>query len=154
MLDFHQSIKADPDSLQEGVNLLRRIAEALERLSPPVLAVADRDIKQTTAADVRVVDPTIASDIELIKDRFAIASKTVVNSEAFWQAMYEAEEFVARSEGEENVDQLEWNKYGRLFDREQYYKRQIQRKREARDKAAQQVTQQAPQKSQEQDGSV
>ena len=136
MFDLTQKIVADPDQLKEGVALLRRIAEALERLSPVIPSEPAYSGRQATASDVRRVDSTQLNYVNSVKQAFADLTKTVVDSDAFWQAMYEAEETVSREYGEEYVDQLEWNKGGRLFNREIYHKRKVEQERRQRDEAA------------------
>ena len=143
MLDFYKDVAVDPDSFAEGINLLRRIAEALERLSPRLPNVVDHPdppFRQTHENEIVFNTPDRFDDISHIKKQFAIATHTVVDTQAFWEAMYQAEEYVAHTEGEEAVDLLEWNKHGRLFNRERYHKAKIERERKERDSKVTPIT--------------
>jgi len=143
MLDFYRSIPPDQDWAKDVSNSLRRIAEALERLSPPLPNLVnhpDPPFRQTHENEIVFNTPDRFDDISHIKKQFAIATDTVVDTQAFWEAMYQAEEYVAHTEGEEAVDLLEWNKHGRLFNRERYHKAKIERERKERDSKVTPIT--------------
>lgn len=135
MLDLYRTVKADPDQTTELINVLRRIAEALERVSP-VPTVEDAYVpQQATADDVKQATQAVRDEVIAAKQEFAKHTNTRVDSEAFFEQLYIAEEKVAQQYGEEFVDKLDWNKHGRLFNREIYHKEHVARQRKERDKA-------------------
>lgn len=98
--------------LKEQNALLARIAEALERLAPPLPPApperkADlRDLRRTNPQEMRAYRQIIAD--------FAKQTNTVPGSEAFEKAKREFEDVLRSSEGQGAVDDLLWNRIGKL----------------------------------------
>ena len=92
---------------------LRRIAEALERLSPP-LPAHEPPARVSDLSDLRVVDSHAQRILEEIKEEFARTWNVEKDSEAYLKAQKAFEDEVRMGSGQEAVDQLPWNRIGKV----------------------------------------
>ena len=98
-------------ALQEQNALLRRIAEALERLSPTIPALPPP--RKADLSDLRVVDHEGQRVLAEVQEEFARVTETVPGSEAFQRAMKAFEDELRMWKGQEAVDELPWNSIGK-----------------------------------------
>ena len=98
--------------LQEQNNLLRRIAEALERMSPPIPAREPPE-RLSDLSDLRVIDSEGQRILQEVEQEFAQMTNTVPGSEAFQKAKVALEQELRDWRGEEAVEELPWNRIGR-----------------------------------------
>lgn len=104
--------------LQEQNIQLRRIADALERMAPPLKA-HDQMGRKSDLSDLRVVDAAEREMLRQLEEAFAEEWKTVPGSDAFEKAKKDFEKLVeaeAVAEGRDPktaVAELLWNRIGR-----------------------------------------
>src|SRR5215472_9438742 len=98
--------------LKEQNQILRRIADALEKMAPPdPPSPPDR---KADLRDLRRIDYKDIRDLRELEQEFARMTNTVAGSEAFFRARREFENEVRAAEGQEAVDKLFWNRIGRM----------------------------------------
>lgn len=97
--------------LKEQNLLLTRIAEALERLAPPLPAMPS--IRKADLGDLRRADPKDVQMLKQLEADFAHLTNTVPGSEAYLKARAVFEDELRSAEGQGAVDDLPWNRIGK-----------------------------------------
>jgi hypothetical protein len=98
--------------LAEQNVLLRRIAEALERMMPALRAHEPPPYK-ADLSDLRIVNAAELRELDDLKKEFALMWNVVPDSEAWDNAVKEFEDLVRAGQGQQAVDELLWNRIGR-----------------------------------------
>jgi len=98
--------------LVEQNKLLLRIAEALERMAPP-LPAHEPPPHQATISDLRTIDPEGRRMLDELEKTFAEMWNVEPGSEAYRRALEAFEKDVFIDGGQEAVDALPWNSIGR-----------------------------------------
>lgn len=97
--------------LKEQNEYLRRIAEALERLAPPIRPAPPG--RKADLTDLCYVDPRQVAVVQEIQKEFARQTNTVPGSEAFNKSIEAFEKELREIRGQEAVDELPWNRLGK-----------------------------------------